>query len=99
MNSNRVCVARMVVLILGLSVLPHCLRAQTNLKCRPADGTSNRVISALTAWVTTTDPQRISQRDNIFHIPVVPVSQITLVTDERICSKVVAAYASFPRNA
>jgi hypothetical protein len=99
MTSNRGYYIRMAALILGLSMLPHSLRSQAIPKCRPADATSARVISALTAWVTTTDPERISQRDNIFHVPVVPVSQITLVTDERICSKVAAAYASFPRFA
>src|SRR6266508_6031669 len=70
--------------------------AQESLKCRAADQTSAGLITQLTNWVTTTDPERIADRDTLFHVPVVPVSQITLVTDEKICVKVIATYAALP---
>jgi hypothetical protein len=62
--------------------------------CRAADAKSASIISALKHWVTTQDPDRIRQRDSVFHVPVVPVNQITLVTDERTCAKVAQSFAN-----
>ena len=47
-------------------------------------------------WMTTTDPQRQADRDTAYKIPVVTVSSIALVTDERICGKLISAYAAIP---
>jgi hypothetical protein len=70
------------------------LAAQGNLKCRSADATSDRLIQGLKSDVVSTDPDVIRARDSVYHIPVVPASQISLVTDERVCAKVVQAYAT-----
>lgn len=69
--------------------------AQTT-KCRPADASSSRLINELKSWMTTTDPQRQADRDTAYKIPVVSVSSIALVTDERICAKLISAYAAIP---
>lgn len=70
--------------------------AQGTLKCRATNPTSANLIGQLTNWVTTSDPERIAQRDTIYHIPVVPVSQLTLVTDETVCGKIIQAWAALP---
>ena len=75
-----------------LTVVP--VSAQPTLKCRPADDTSENIIGDLKTWITTTDPERIAARDNIFKIPVVNLSQISVVTDERICGKVIQGYTT-----
>jgi len=68
--------------------------AQHSPKCRPADDTSENIIGDLKNWITTTDPERIVARDSVFKIPVVNLSQISVVTDERICAKVIQGYAT-----
>src|SRR5687768_1431 len=90
------CVAPITI---GLLTLPNSAVAQGSAKCRPADGTSERIIYGLKRDVTSQDPTVIWHRDNTYHIPVVPVNQISLVTDERICSKVVEAYAALAHGA
>lgn len=77
------------------SVLASSVEAQAH-KCGVANDTSAALISELKNWMTTQNPKRITLRDNVFHIPLVSVSQVTLVTDERICGKVVQAYAALP---
>jgi hypothetical protein len=62
--------------------------------CLPADEKSALLITVLRNWVTTTDPQKIADRDQIFHIPVVPPPTIALVTDKTICAKGSKAYAT-----
>lgn len=74
------------------------VHAQAPLKCRPADATSAGIIAELKQWVTTTNPDYISQRDNIFHVPVVSVNSMTVVTDEKVCGKVIQAYGTFPTH-
>ena len=71
------------------------LGAQTT-KCRPSDASSSRLINELKLWMTTTDPQRQADRDTAYKIPVVTVSSIALVTDERICGNLISAYAAIP---
>lgn len=77
-----------------VALLSQAGSAQTPKKCRAADTRSLALIRELQEWETTTDPQRIASRDNIFHIPVVASNQITLVTDEKVCAKMVTAYTS-----
>jgi len=90
---------RVAVVGVGLIVSSRAAVSQTNLKCRPADASSDMLIDALKWYVTTQDPATIAARDNYYHVPVVPVNQISLVTDERICSKVVQAYATLAHGA
>lgn len=61
-------------------------------RCRPVDNESARLIVELQDWMTTTDPERMADRDTLFKIPVVSPSQVVLVTDERICTKASDAY-------
>lgn len=68
--------------------------AQGSPKCRAADDTSANIIGDLKNWITTSDPERIAARDSVFKIPVVGLSQISVVTDERICTKVIQGYAA-----
>jgi hypothetical protein len=72
---------------------------QTLTKCRPADSYTEMLIGTLKAYVSSTDPQVISLRDNTYHIPVVSPSQIKLVTDEKLCAKIIQAYAALPNGA
>lgn len=84
--------------LIAMPASATAVSAQT-LKCRAADATSASIIAQLKQWVTTVQPERVSQRDNIFHVPVVSVNSITVVADERVCAKVIAAYATFPQQA
>ncbi len=78
---------------IALALLAESVEAQAGPKCRGADVTSASLIQELKNKVSETDPALVYARDNIFRVPVVPVSQITLVTDERICGKLVEAYS------
>lgn len=75
-------------------VAPASTLSSQNTKCRPADAMSDRLIVELRNWMTTTDPERVADRDNVYKIPVVGTNQIALVTDERICGKLIQAYAA-----
>jgi hypothetical protein len=97
MTSNRICRIVRALLVVPAMVSTGAF-APAPLKCRAADARSLGLIRELREWVTTADPERIASRDTIFHIPVVPASQITLVTDERVCAKVVQAYARYPAH-
>ena len=70
--------------------------AQTAKKCRAADANSANLITELTLMVTSTDSETVADRTNIYHVPVVSASQIALVTDEKVCAKVVLAIAALP---
>jgi hypothetical protein len=83
----------------GLVALPTSAIAQGSSKCRPADPYSAMLIGTLKDKVTSHDSTVIWHRDNTYHVPVVPVNQIALVTDERICTKIVQAYAALPHGA
>ena len=76
-------------LVLGLP--PTMLEGQVNSACRPADATSTRMVQWLTAVVTGTDSTLVQLRTRM-KLPQVAASQITYVTDNRICSKLVAPY-------
>jgi hypothetical protein len=58
-------------------------------KCLPTSTASASLIGELQRWMTTTDSADKAHHDNIFHIPVVPTTSVTLVTDERSCAKVI----------
>lgn len=82
----------------ALSLAGTAVNAQTP-QCGAANDTSAAVISELKTWMTTQDPNRVALRDRVFHIPVVSESQISLVTDEGTCRKVVEAYGKLPEFA
>lgn len=96
MRLHRIFRGCVVSIPLALFTASCAAFAQGSLKCRPADATSANLIGQLQNWVTTTDPEDIAARDTIFHVPVVPVSQITAVTDEKVCTKIIQAYAAMP---
>jgi hypothetical protein len=84
---------RLPFVLLALSVAAGPVLGQGSTKCHPADDNSAGLIARLKDWVTTTDPERVDQRTNIFKIPVVDPKFIVLSTDEKICAKLVQAYA------
>ena len=80
-------------------LLPSLFSVQSeaqSTKCRPADAASGRLIAQLEDWMTTTDPERQADRDTAYKIPLVSVTSIAVVTDERICGKIISAYAAIP---
>jgi hypothetical protein len=70
--------------------------AQAAKKCRAADANSANLISQLTLMATATDSETVADRTSIYHLPVVSANQITIVTDEKVCTKVVQAVATLP---
>jgi hypothetical protein len=72
-----------------LWLAPGFLPAQS--ACRPADSTSAEVVGWVTGIVTGTDSVAVQQRQAM-QLPSVSTSQISYVTDSRICSKMVAPY-------
>lgn len=84
-----------LALVLVLQLSGRALHAQTS-KCLPADSLSAALIADLKRIVSATDAWTVQGRDNIFHIPVVPPSSITLVTDSKVCAKASAAYGTLP---
>lgn len=86
-----------LVLWLSVSVIVASIgEAQTIKKCRAADDSSANLIDALTLMATSTDSETVADRTNIYHVPALSASQITLVTDEKVCTKVVQAVALLP---
>ena len=59
--------------------------------CRPADPVSDRIIRWVTHIVTGTDAGSAQQRSQMA-LPQVGASQITYVTDNRVCSKALNPY-------
>ena len=78
--------AKLASALTVLAVLPAGAAAQTS-KCRPADDVSQVLINHLKEMMTTTDPVRINARNNIFRVPAVSASQVTLVTDAARATK------------
>jgi hypothetical protein len=72
------------------------LEAQTTKKCRAADSLSANLINQLTVIATSTDSETVADRNNIYHVPALSANQITLVTDEKVCTKLVSAVALLP---
>jgi hypothetical protein len=60
--------------------VPAALQAQTI--CRGSDRTSVNLIQQIASMLTVGDPLRVS-----LTVPVVPSSQVTLVSDSTICSR------------
>lgn len=87
--------SRLLLVFAAIVASSSALSAQT-VKCRPADASSARLIAELKLWMTTTDLQRQADRDTAYKIPVVSVSSIALVTDERVCGKLITSYAAIP---
>ena len=99
MASPKKTVRLVAVICVAVVGFPAFAWAQATSKCRPADGQSAALIYELKRYVTSQDPKVIAARDNYYHVPVVSTSQITLVTDERLCLKAIQAYAAFPSGA
>ena len=83
-------------LAIGLSTFGHSAVAQASLKCRPADNYSANMISDIKRYLSATDARTVFNRDSVMHLPVVSASQVSLSTDERVCTKVVQAYSALP---
>ncbi|HUF65997.1 MAG TPA: hypothetical protein VMM17_08470 [Gemmatimonadaceae bacterium] len=90
---NRTAISAYAALGLALTIGMPEAGAQSTSKCRPADWRSDGIISHLKYRISATDPRDIRLRDSVYRIPVVPPNQITVVTDERICAKLVDAYS------
>lgn len=62
--------------------------------CQPADSRSRTIIQRLTDWITTPDPAKVQLRNTAYHIPVVPTSQLVVITDAQACRKASSAFAA-----
>jgi hypothetical protein len=82
---------------LAVALLFNAEVAGAQLKCRPADSITVQLVAQFQQWMNTTNPERIAQRDTLFHIPVVASTAITVVTDEKICAKMITAYSTTSR--
>ena len=89
---------RAALFVIAVSTFGASAAAQSSLKCRPADNYSAGLISNIQWYDTTTNAQAIYKRDSVMHLPVVNANQVSLVTDERICAKVVDAYTALPNG-
>lgn len=69
------------------------------IQCGPANDTSAALLTDLKGWMTTENPNKVVLRDRVFRIPVVAESELSLVSDEKICRKVVEAYERLPEFA
>ena len=69
--------------------------AQTTSACLPADSIDTGLVDQLAQWATETDPERRADRDTLYKVPVVPVSDLTIVMDAKVCTS--AAQAHGPR--
>ena len=72
---------------------PVSTQSQSTGACKKSDQTSSGLIVELRDWVTTSDPERIQDRDSVFKIPVVNPAEISVVTEERICRKAILGYS------
>jgi hypothetical protein len=89
---------RIAVFAIAANIIGTSAGAQASLKCRPADNYSASMISNIQWYDTTTNTQAIYRRDSVMRLPVVNSTQVSLVTDERICAKVVDAYTALPNG-
>lgn len=55
--------------------------------CLPNDRYATAMILDLKAMMSATNTRQIADRDTLYHIPVVPVSSIGLVTADSICAR------------
>lgn len=78
--------------IAGVVVSAHRAGAQIAVKCTPADSQSTALITYIKSLETTTDPELVNARNNIYHLPVVATNKITQATDEKTCGKASTAY-------
>ncbi len=93
---SRLEIFRRITLIWLIFAVAMPLQSQTAAACRQSDQTSAGIIGELRNWVTTTDAERISDRDSVFKIPVVPAAEIAIVMDDRICKKAIDGYSKLP---
>ena len=84
----------------ALIVASPAMNAQAQAaECGAANDTSSALITDLKVWMKTENPTKVALRDRVFRIPVVPESQISLVTDRQTCSEIVKAYGRLPEFA
>jgi hypothetical protein len=76
---------------LSLCFAPALLQGQATFACRPADSTSVRLVQWLSSIVAGTDGAQVQQR-NQMKLLRVSASQISYVTDNKVCSKAVNPY-------
>lgn len=87
--------SRITVFALAGVVVPS-LHSQVAASCRPPDEKSAGIIAELREWVTTTELERIKDRDKIFKIPVVDPAQISVVTSNQTCRRAIDGYSKLP---
>ena len=85
------------IILCGLMLASSVSRIDAQAtKCRAADSLSANLINQLTLIATSTDSETVADRTTIYHVPALTASQITLVTDEKVCGKVIIAVAALP---
>jgi hypothetical protein len=71
------------------------LLAQARNSCRPADSEGYGLVTYLKTLATATDRRQREARDSFYHVPVVPASQIVLVSDHRACRRAAQALTKY----
>lgn len=84
------CRSRSLLVLVALAMISVPVAAQTSA-CRPADSASARMVRFVQNIATGTDSAALKSRAQM-HIPPLSASQVTYVTDTRVCSKAVAPY-------
>lgn len=78
------------IAVCGLLLLPAATQGQS---CKPADATSARMIDRIVELSTATDPDEAARRGQ-YGLPAVAASAVTLVSDNNVCAKALAAYVA-----
>jgi hypothetical protein len=81
----------LAVAAMGIGLSPSDVLAQASSACRAADATSTEMLQWLRTVVVGTDPASIAQRTQM-GLPQLSASQVSLVTDKTVCSKVLTTY-------
>ena len=89
--------AAIATLAIILAVQPASARpalASSNNPCAPSDSVGLRLRGELQTMIADTDSAAVVARDSIYHVPTVPASSITFVTDSLVCQQVATVFTS-----
>jgi hypothetical protein len=89
MRYSRTAVAAFLLFTTGTS----SLLSQQSSACRAADSTSARLVRWVTHIATGTDPAAVQTR-SLMQVPQASAGQVSYVTTNSVCSKIVSPYNS-----